>query len=164
MHSTTPDDTETPPMDARSLLATPDAVREFLDARRGMFRAIDADHDNGVPATRIADTVAPALDHARVLDYLAAKQLGTDARTALRAARWDGFVDIAVAAQDGRGTRVASVTLAWGIEEFTDDEAQALPDRLRQALNTAGIQLEAGEDASTIEAFWDGEPIPLRRR
>jgi hypothetical protein len=151
-------------MDPKSLLASPDAAREFLDARRGLFRAIDFDHNNGVSANMIADLVAPAISRPIVLSYLAAERLRRDARDALRANGLGGSVEAGVTGEIGRGGRVVYLALALDPLEFTTDEADTLLSRVVAALDPAGIELVDPGDGSIRDVFWDGEQIPVRRR
>src|SRR4051812_38227896 len=67
-------DRHTVTMDAQIFPASPDATREFLDARRAVFRAIALDHKSGVSANRIADMVSGAISRPVVLAYLTAEQ------------------------------------------------------------------------------------------
>jgi len=151
-------------MDPNSLLASSDAAREFLDARRGLFRAIDFDHNNGVSANMIADLVAPAISRPIVLSYLAAERLRRDARDALRANGLDGSVEAGVTGEIGRGARVVYLALALDPLEFTTDESDTLLSRVVAALDPADIELVDPADGSIHDVFWDGEQIPLRRR
>jgi hypothetical protein len=151
-------------MDPNSLLASPDAAQEFLDARRGLFRAIDFDHNNGVSANMIADLVAPAISRPIVLSYLAAERLRRDTRDALRTNGLGDSVESGVTGEIGRGARVVYLALALDPLEFTTDESDTLLSRVVAALDPAGIELVDSDDGSTHDAFWDGEQIPVRRR
>lgn len=151
-------------MDPTSLLASRDAAREFLDARRALFRAIDFDHNNGVSANMIADLVAPAISRPIVLSYLAAERLRRDSRDALRASGLGGSVEAGVTGEIGRGARVVYLALALDPQEFTTDESDTLLGRVVAALDSAGIELVDPGDDSLHAAFWDGEQLPLRRR
>jgi hypothetical protein len=150
-------------MEAPTSLASPDAAREFLDARRGVFRAIDVDHQRGVSANKIADMVAPAISRPVVLAYLTAKQLRQDARDAVREAQLDERVDIAVTGEIGRGARVVYLTTAVDPREFTAEEAAALLGRVTDALRSAGIALVDTADGVSGESFRNGEQIQLGR-
>src|SRR4051812_20067845 len=128
-------------MDPESMLACPDAVQEFLDARRGLFRAIDFDHNNGVSANKIADLVAGAVSRPVVLAYLAAERLRRDAREALRATGLVGSVDVGATGEVGRGARVVYVALALDPQEVADDDSDTLLGRLAEALRPVDIEL-----------------------
>lgn len=151
-------------MDPHSLPASPDAAREFLDARRRLFRAIDFDRNNGVSANMIADLVAPAISRPIVLSYLAAERLRREAREALCANGLDGSVEVDVTGEIGRGARVVYLALALDPLGFTTDESDTLLSRVAAALDPAGIELIEPDDGSTHDAFRDGEQIPVRRR
>lgn len=150
-------------MDAQTFPASPDATREFLDARRAVFRAIDFDHKRGVSANRIADMVSGAISRPIVLAYLTAEQLRRDARDAVCAAQLGELVDVGATGEIGRGARVVYVKPSVDPDALTGEEAVSLLGRVVDALRPAGIVLARTGDGVTTKAVWDGEEIPLSR-
>ncbi|WP_328457421.1 hypothetical protein [Amycolatopsis sp. NBC_00438] len=150
-------------MEAQTFPASPDATREFLDARRAVFRAIDSDHKRGVSANRIADMVSGAISRPIVLAYLTAEQLRRDAREAVRAAQLEEKVNVGATGEIGRGARVVYVALTADPGDLTDEDSASLFTRVADALRSAGIALARPGDDVTAEAFRDGRQIPLRR-
>jgi hypothetical protein len=161
-------DRHTVTMDAQIFPASPDATREFLDARRAVFRAIALDHKSGVSANRIADMVSGAISRPVVLAYLTAEQLRRDAHDAVRVAQLDEMVDVGATGEVGRGARIVYVTPAADPRELTTEDSASLLSRVVDALRPAGIALaRTGDDGTgddgTTAAFRHGEEIPLGR-
>jgi hypothetical protein len=150
-------------MDAQIFPASPDATREFLDARRAVFRAIALDHKSGVSANRIADMVSGAISRPVVLAYLTAEQLRRDAHDAVRVAQLDEMVDVGATGEVGRGARIVYVTPAADPRELTTEDSASLLSRVVDALRPAGIALARTGDDGTTAAFRHGEEIPLGR-
>ncbi|KOX33950.1 hypothetical protein ADK67_04880 [Saccharothrix sp. NRRL B-16348] len=144
-------------------IATPQAVRDFIDARNALFRAIDFDHARGVSANEIARMATPAISRPIVLSYLTAKQLHTDALNALRTARLEGPFGIAITGQIGRGSRTVHLALTYDPQEI-EEKPDTLVTRATDALRAAGIDIRLPEGWNSVtDALWDGEPVPLHR-
>ncbi|MEU4806902.1 hypothetical protein [Actinosynnema sp. NPDC023587] len=144
-------------------IATPQAVRDFIDARNALFRAIDFDHAQGISANEIARVATPAISRPIVLSYLTAKQLHTDARNALRTAGLEGPFGIGITGQVGRGSRTVHLVLAYDPQEI-DQQPDTLVTQVTDTLRTADIDIRLPEGRNSIaDALWDGEPVPLHR-
>ncbi|MFD7656807.1 hypothetical protein ACFV4N_22790 [Actinosynnema sp. NPDC059797] len=144
-------------------IATPQAVKEFINARRALFRAIDFDHARDVSADEIAHMASTAMSRPIVLSYLAAKNLHTDARNALRTAKLEGPFGVEITGKIGCGSRTVQLTLAYDPREI-DQEPENLVTRAVDALRTADIDTETPQEYDSItDALWDGKPVPLHR-
>lgn len=142
------------------LLATPDAAREFITARRNLLEAMKFDRENGVSANDIARMAVGAISRPVVLRILSVEQQVADARKALRERGLDPHVDVGVAGGSGGwGAAYAYVLNATDFGVFPELKPTLFSDVVA-ALNSAG--LTTGD--ATEQALWDGERIPIGAR
>lgn len=142
-------------------LASPDAVRDLVNAQKGFARAIRFDHENGVSANEIADMVAPVLSRPPLLAYLAAERLRSDVVAALKNAGVAGLGAGVTGVMGARSRRVY-VTLTVDPREV-DGDATTLYGALTAALAAERIHVDPDADDGAAQRLWDGEELPVRR-
>lgn len=143
-------------------LHTREAVEEYLRARENLFLAMHTDRRNGVAVSEITRLAAGTYSRSFILEYLACVELRDDARAALRRAGLDRCVGVRSTGA-GRGLRKVLLALTCDPIELEDSERRALPERLTEALDEAGIGVDVADRSPLADMLHGGEEVRLRR-